>query len=203
MTLTNAAGCDSIVTLHLTILNTDYTDITEVACNSYTWIGNTYTESGDYSVTLTNAAGCDSVVTLHLTVDTTSYTEFSVEIADSCYIYESPSFSMTFCGSNDYTFTLTSALGCDSIVTLHLTTGVGIEEYIISNIQLIPNPASNICRIMGLASDPDDVRVYDLAGKLVMMCKTTDLDVSRLSNGSYIVRVLVGNNIFNLKLIKN
>ena len=43
-------------------------EYTETACDSYTWNGNTYTESGDYTVTLQTEQGRDSVVTLHLTI---------------------------------------------------------------------------------------------------------------------------------------
>ena len=70
-TLTNAAGCDSIVTLDLTInKSTTGTDV-QTACDSYSWIdGNTYTESNNTAqFTLTNAAGCDSIVTLDLTIN--------------------------------------------------------------------------------------------------------------------------------------
>ena len=70
-TLTNAAGCDSIVTLDLTInKSTTGTDV-QTACDSYSWIdGNTYTESNNTATfTLTNAAGCDSIVTLDLTIN--------------------------------------------------------------------------------------------------------------------------------------
>ena len=68
-TLTNAAGCDSIVTLNLTINRNTGID-TQTACETYTWIdGVTYTEStNEPTFTLTNASGCDSVVTLHLTI---------------------------------------------------------------------------------------------------------------------------------------
>ncbi|MBO4615150.1 MAG: hypothetical protein J5709_08540 [Bacteroidales bacterium] len=68
-TLTNAAGCDSVVTLHLTIAR-NYTIDEQIACESYTWIdGNTYTANTDEpTITLTNAAGCDSVVNLYLTI---------------------------------------------------------------------------------------------------------------------------------------
>ena len=71
-TLPNAAGCDSIVTLNLTINHsTSGTDVI-TACDSYTWIdGITYTESNNTATyTLTNAAGCDSIVTLNLTIYT-------------------------------------------------------------------------------------------------------------------------------------
>ncbi len=45
-TLTGISGCDSVVTLNLTINRTVYGTDTQVACDSYTWIdGITYTES--------------------------------------------------------------------------------------------------------------------------------------------------------------
>ncbi len=68
-TLTNQAGCDSIVTLSFTLLSDDVTDV-QIACDSLTWIdGVTYTsDNNSASVTLTNSFGCDSVVTLDLTI---------------------------------------------------------------------------------------------------------------------------------------
>jgi|GEM_PF-1147793 len=63
-----STGCDSIVTLHLTINKSYETGFGEQAETSYTWQGTTYTESGDYTKTLQSVAGCDSIVTLHLTI---------------------------------------------------------------------------------------------------------------------------------------
>ena len=70
-TLTNAAGCDSVVTLDLTINNSNAGVDTQVHCDTYTWIdGVTYTSSNNTATwTLTNAAGCDSVVTLDLIIN--------------------------------------------------------------------------------------------------------------------------------------
>lgn len=68
-TLTNAVGCDSIVTLHLTIHQATKGDTTATACESFVWHGTTYTESAAPTYTLTNAAGCDSIVTLYLTIE--------------------------------------------------------------------------------------------------------------------------------------
>ena len=69
-TLINAAGCDSIVTLDLTITSSlSSTDVVE-ACDSYIWIdGNTYTSSNNTAThILINVAGCDSIVALDLTI---------------------------------------------------------------------------------------------------------------------------------------
>ncbi len=62
-------GCDSLVTLQLTILepNAGSDDIT--AEGSYDWNGIIYSETGTYEQTLTNQVGCDSVATLNLTIE--------------------------------------------------------------------------------------------------------------------------------------
>lgn len=71
--LTNSAGCDSTVTLNLTITNSTSGVDLITACDSYVWIdGNTYTASNNTAThLLTNNAGCDSTVTLNLTINTT------------------------------------------------------------------------------------------------------------------------------------
>jgi hypothetical protein len=69
--LSNQYGCDSTVTLNLTINYSNTGVATITACNSYTWIdGNNYTSSNSTAThVLTNLAGCDSTVTLNLTLD--------------------------------------------------------------------------------------------------------------------------------------
>jgi hypothetical protein len=76
-TLTNAMGCDSVVTLNLTVNYAVYDTIVDTAVNEYVWNGTTYTESGVYQYSDTTVAGCDSVVTLILTIQTVG-----VETAD-------------------------------------------------------------------------------------------------------------------------
>ena len=61
-------GCDSIVTLNLTINNSTSSSVSEAECMSYQWYGTTYTQSGSYTHTQTNAAGCPDVITLNLTI---------------------------------------------------------------------------------------------------------------------------------------
>ena len=67
--LVNAGGCDSIVTLNLTI-NNPKSDTTASVCNKFTWRSITYYNTGDKIFILTGAGvgGCDSVITLHLTI---------------------------------------------------------------------------------------------------------------------------------------
>jgi hypothetical protein len=118
-TLTNAVGCDSVVTLNLTINHSNAGTDVQTACSSYTWIdGVTYTSNNNTAThTVTNAAGCDSVVTLNLTINSNTGTD--VQTACDSYTWIDGN---TYTSSNNAaTHTLTNALGCDSVVTLNLT----------------------------------------------------------------------------------
>ncbi len=119
-TLTNAAGCDSVVTLNLTIKNSTTGIDTQVHCDSYTWIdGVTYTASNNTATkTLTNAAGCDSVVTLNLTINNANTGIDTQEHCDSYTWIDGVTYTAS---NNTATKTLTNAAGCDSVVTLNLT----------------------------------------------------------------------------------
>lgn len=73
--LPNATGCDSIITVNLTVYQSSGSTLTETACDSFSLNGQTYTTSGSYVVaTLPNASGCDSVVLLELTINTVDVT---------------------------------------------------------------------------------------------------------------------------------
>lgn len=115
----NFNGCDSVVTLHLTIYHATSGDTTATACESFTWHGETYTENGDYTFETKNSHGCDSTATLHLTIyHATAGEESRTE-------YESYEWNgVTYTESGNYTFETKNAAGCDSTATLHLT----IEE---------------------------------------------------------------------------
>ncbi len=114
--LTAASGCDSTITLNLTVNQPTSSTDTQTACSSYTLNGITYTSSGIYTQTLTNAAGCDSTITLDLTViQPTSSTD--TQTACSSYTLN----GVTYTSSGIYTQMLANAAGCDSAITLNLT----------------------------------------------------------------------------------
>ena len=124
-TMENLAGCDSVVTLHLTINTATTGDTTAVACGSFTWYGTTYTESTETAThTLVNLAGCDSVVTLHLTISNSTTGDTTATACDSFTWY-----GTTYTESTETpTHTFTNLAGCDSVVTLHLTVRYSTEE---------------------------------------------------------------------------
>lgn len=118
--LTTTLGCDSLVTLNLTIVNS--TSVTETAssCGDYVWAANgqTYNATGIYTATFVNAAGCDSVVTLDLTINVATT---STETVTSCGAYTWSADGNTYSAGGTYTAVLTNSVGCDSVATLVLT----------------------------------------------------------------------------------
>jgi hypothetical protein len=118
-TLVNAAGCDSFLTLNLTVYQPTHSASTITACDSYTWNGTTYTTSGTYTYSYNNGNGCASVDTLHLTIKlpTTSTTNTSVCISALPYSWNGNNYNAT----GAYTLHFTNAAGCDSAATLNLT----------------------------------------------------------------------------------
>jgi hypothetical protein len=115
-TLTNVAGCDSTITLNLTINQPTTHTITTTECDSYTLNGDTYTASGTYTQIIENVAGCDSTITLNLTLNQSSTNDITVTACNE-YILNSNAYTTT----GTYNQTLLNAEGCDSVITLHLT----------------------------------------------------------------------------------
>jgi gliding motility-associated-like protein len=118
-TLINQFGCDSLASLDLTIINTVFTSEQIEICDRFTWNINseTYTESGIYFDTITNTNNCDTIITLDLTIIKIPHGYDSVE---TCYEYTWPLNNLTYSSQGNFTDTIISSLGCDSIVHLIL-----------------------------------------------------------------------------------
>src|SRR4029079_4266391 len=68
-TIINGIGCDSVLTINLTIHHSTESEITVEACDEYmTAGGNFLTASGIYTEVVTNVNGCDSVIVINLTI---------------------------------------------------------------------------------------------------------------------------------------
>ncbi len=118
--LTATGGCDSIVTLTLTVLpvSASTTDVTICSGDSFDFNGETYSASGTYTSVQTGANGCDSIATLQLTVLNVSITTLTATICAN-ETYEFAGTVLT--ASGNYTASLTSSAGCDSLLVLTLT----------------------------------------------------------------------------------
>lgn len=86
--LSTTAGCDSLVTLNLTVNNSSSSSITATAVNSYTApSGAIFTTSGVYTDIIPNAVGCDSIITINLTVSALGIDEHEL---DAIHVYPNP-----------------------------------------------------------------------------------------------------------------
>ena len=131
--LQTSLGCDSIVTLLLTV-NNPYIDSTEaVICYGDTYLFDDYnlTEAGRYEHLFTTTEGCDSVRILNLTVND-SYNDTIEAIICKGETYTDYGFSNDKDGY--YIHSGQTYLGCDSIITLHLLTNESKHDTIRSEI---------------------------------------------------------------------
>jgi hypothetical protein len=206
-------GCDSIVTLDLTIVNAVYGTDVQTACNSYTWIdGNTYTTNNNTATyTLEGGAsnGCDSIVTLDLTVNHPVENEADVTACDE---YEWNGETLT--ASGDYTATFTAANGCDSTVTLTLTIEPcdtnGINENGIVDITLYPNPTTGMVNVQFTTNNEQwenaEIQVLDVYGRLLQTVETChgaslQIDLSQYATGIYLVRWVNGGKVMVVRKV--
>jgi gliding motility-associated-like protein len=118
--LKNETGCDSILTLHLTIRDTFYFSQHVFVCkgNSIQVGTNTYSDTGIYIDTFTMANGCDSLVETRLAFYP-SYNDtqiVSICFGDTLYVNNAYYLSSGF-----YSDTFQSVNGCDSIINTALT----------------------------------------------------------------------------------
>ena len=204
--MTNAAGCDSVVTLHLTINHGIATDEYITICESelpYTY-GDTVFEVGTPELSTINyylltSIGCDSIVTLHLTVNPT-YNIYVYDTAMREHEFTYGDFTITPADSGTYTydFQYTSVEDCDSTVhlVLYVQYNDGIAPYEQPEVEIFPNPSNTVIHIKG--EDMHQIQIYNAEGQLVYSSdvKQSDLqtvDVSRYAAGQYLVKIQLGN----------
>ena len=223
-------GCDSVVTLHLTVNHPVENETDVTACDEYEWNGETLTESGDYTATFTAANGCDSVVTLHLTVNQSVTSTSSVTICenDLPYHYINGDIDTTFeVGTPNlsiFSFQFSTQYGCDSVVTLHLTINPcdtnGIDENGIVDITLYPNPTTGMvnvqCTMNNVQLGDAEIQVLDVYGRLLDVVGISDarmsdarsaslqsvqIDLSGYATGIYLLRVINGGKVMTVRKV--
>ncbi len=225
-TLQNVNGCDSIVTLNLTINNTTIETDTQTACDSYTWIdGNTYTSDNNTATyTLQNVNGCDSIVTLNLII-TSIDTSITANGATLTANQSSGNYQWLDCdngynpivGATNQSYTATtngsyaviiSSNGCTDTSSCVTISSLNIEENIFEkNISIYPNPTSDILVIELKTLESVNITITDLAGKVVYKKQqihenSISLSLKNLKNGSYIIIINSNEISKSYKLLK-
>jgi hypothetical protein len=219
-TLTNSSGCDSVVTLDLTLNNSSTGIDTQVACDSYDWIdGNTYTSSNNTATfTLTNSLGCDSVVTLDLTINdvvisvtndsgvllansSTGLTYQWLDCLDnSSEIVGETSSSFTPVSNGEYSVEVTDGNCIDTSLCV-VFQSLSIQESMSNEVIVYPNPSSGIFKIDS-ELEILKVQIIDIQGKEVFNASTNNINIENENKGIYMVKVFTDRKIFIQKIIK-
>ena len=179
-------GCDSTVTLNLTITPAVETTINENACGSFPWNGQTLWTSGVYIDSLQSAAGCDSVVLLNLNV----YPIYAIGL-DSTVLDAFTWNGIDYATSGSYTQFFTSVNGCDSSVTINLTIeDSGLDENTISYLAY-PNPVTDGTLWISGLNDIASYQIWDTQGRLLQVGTTVNyIAISdEITNGTYLLLI--------------
>ena len=201
-TISNVAGCDSIITLNLTINQPTDTSETVTNCGSYTWPvnGQTYTQDGIYVASFTNASGCLSSRTLYLTINQSSSSILNESAIDS-YILN----GQTYNQSGTFTQVIPNSEGCDSTITLNLTISfTGIDESVERRVIVYPNPTNDLLYITLSAESNEDYVLIDSGGRKLMEGQLrgiqSQITLKELTVGLYFLQI--GKERLTIRVVK-
>ena len=195
-TLQTSNGCDSIVTLNLSMTPNSTTTFTATVCEGtvYTENGFNASETGIYTRTMESANGCDSTITLDLTVNP-SYQIGVLAIINRGETYTNFGFNESEAGT--YTQHLQTVDGCDSTIMLTLVVMMSLDDATVDEKAFIfyPNPAKDFVILeFETLHESERVQIFDMRGRRVKTAeagagkKQMQIDVSDLSEGTYIIR---------------
>jgi|GEM_PF-6091174 len=144
-TTQNAAGCDSVVTLDLTVNPAGASTESLTICDNqlpYTWHGITVNAAGTAvaTATLSDSTGCDSVVTLNLTVNPAAATTERITVCSDQLPYTWNGITITQWGPAAAVYRTVNAVSCDSIVTLDLY----VDQVVIPEVHITATPGTDI-----------------------------------------------------------
>lgn len=98
---------------------------------------------------------------------------------------------------NTYTFNNVTS---DQTINAIFQYYIGVEESIDANLSVFPNPFTNILNIDG---EYISLKIYDVANRVVMTSNgNSKVDVSSLTNGTYILKVNVQGGVKTFKIVK-
>ena len=119
-----ASGCDSLVVMNLTVKPSITSNIEMTICENelpYSWNGLIFTTEGSQTASLTSLlTGCDSLVTLVLSTQETLLSSSDTIVCTSKLPFIWNGLSIT--DATTYMTILESFMGCDSVVTLNVST---------------------------------------------------------------------------------
>jgi hypothetical protein len=204
-------GCDSVVTLNLTITNADST-ITQTGCDEIVINDKTYTSSGTYFQQLETTKGCDSILTLELTINkvnngvTQSGNTLTADANNATYQWlDCNKGNAPIAGETGQSFTATedgryaveiTKNGCVKISDCVELTPSSIGENLSSSLSVYPNPATTELVIEHNLAEATEYHIYSIEGRIVdqgiLVQEKSIISVANFENGVYILKTSKG-----------
>jgi hypothetical protein len=217
-------GCDSVATLVLTINNSSTSNTAQSACGSYTWNGQTYTQSGTYTYTTTNAVGCDSTATLVLTINAIPTATASDNGDGTATASAGSSYQWIDCATNtaisgatqqtfapdvtgQYSVVVTNASGCSDTSSCITVNAANINELSNLYIQVNPNPSTGLFNLTANSAVNGLITITDATGRIIgkqtINGVSSVIDLTNSVTGIYYFTIHVGESEKVVRVIKN
>ena len=221
---------DSVRTAVITINYATYDHRTISACDEYVFTyGDDNTKTYSETVTDTVRVGanvytCDSSVILNLTVHQSPVVTIEGDLSvvpgnDAVLTASCNQYNVNFLwsnGQNTQTITVpkveentdisveatNTSTGCKGSSYVTILANVGINDVDGANINIFPNPATNVINVES-SNEVSNIVVYNTVGQRVISIDNANrIDVSNLSNGTYAMRItLADGNIITRKFV--
>ncbi len=143
--LENKKGCDSTLTIELTLGNTAHYTVHDTVCNNelpFLWRGKTITTSGSAAAadTIRHPGLCDSILTLNLTVHGVSGSSDDITICSNELPYDWRGITLSAGGNGIAEDTVVNVAGCDSVIVLNLL----VTDPVVPEVHISVSPDSII-----------------------------------------------------------
>lgn len=224
-TIQNAGGCDSIITINLTINQPTSSNENVTSCESYTSPSGNYTwiSSGVYKDTIPNSNGCDSVITFNLTIQNNninlSVTQNGANLVSD---YNSAdAYQWLDCNNNyseitgatnqqytanangSYSVEITDGVCVDTSYCYNVTSVNIIDNFDEGNISVYPNPTNAIVNISG--NSIKKIEIINSNGQILKLIDVStnniEIDLGNYPKGIYQLKIISDNNVIIKRLI--
>lgn len=224
-----ANGCDSIITLFLTVNPSDVVILKDTICQGevYNLGTQSITQAGTYTETFQNIFQCDSVVHLTLAVKKVTLSLTVLSGGTVIQSYATPaSYQWIDCNDNNaiipgataqsyapstngsYAVIVTQENCSDTTVCIPITQIVGINSVeAMAQVSIQPNPSTGNFTVDGFMEKAKlNIVIYNNVGTKILEQKRAGgsfkIDLSEFTNGVYFLQILGDGKIYRHKLIK-
>ncbi|MGB0428854.1 MAG: T9SS type A sorting domain-containing protein [Bacteroidia bacterium] len=219
-TITNSKGCDSIITIDLTVYEPIDSFIQVLACDEYIAPSgkHTYTKGGIYKDTITSYKGCDSTIIIDLTIvsnkPSVSFSNNSLRIDLDSLSYQWLDCENDFVKidtatrqefrptkSGEYTAVVYEESCADTAACLDVVI-VGKEDIENNGISVYPNPANEVLFINSKFK-VESLKVYSLEGKVLREAKNTNqINIEKLAPSIYFIEIETSSGVERFRFVK-